>query len=95
MAGSAPFDLQMPAQGVSGRSRLSQSHAWVCNEAKGLPGADAPVRTLVSIPMTGTPSPLTLPAATAGPFASQTVRATLDVLLIAVHCGARDYFWVS
>ena len=76
--GSGSLDLsQMLAQGVSGRSRLSQSHAWVFgNEAKGLSGAEMRLcDALVSIPMTGDAESLNVAsAATACLFASQTVR---------------------
>ena len=78
-SGGAGFlDLsQMLAQAVSGRSRLSQSHAWVFgNEAKGLSGAEMRLcDALVSIPMTGDAESLNVAsAATACLFASQTVR---------------------
>ena len=76
--GAGSLDLsQMLAQGVSGRSRLSQSHAWVFgNEAKGLSGAEMRLcDALVSIPMTGDAESLNVAsAATACLFASQTVR---------------------
>ena len=76
--GVGSLDLsQMLAQGVSGRSRLSQSHAWVFgNEAKGLSGAEMRLcDALVSIPMTGDAESLNVAsAATACLFASQTVR---------------------
>ena len=76
--GAGSLDLsQMLAQGVSGRSRLSQSHAWVFgNEAKGLSGAEMRLcDALVSIPMTGDAESLNVAsAATAFLFASQTVR---------------------
>ena len=76
--GAGSLDLsQMLAQGLSGRSRLSQSHAWVFgNEAKGLSGAEMRLcDALVSIPMTGDAESLNVAsAATACLFASQTVR---------------------
>ena len=76
--GAGSLDLsQMLAQAVSGRSRLSQSHAWVFgNEAKGLSGAEMRLcDALVSIPMTGDAESLNVAsAATACLFASQTVR---------------------
>lgn len=76
--GAGSLDLsQMLAQGVSGRSRLSQSHAWVFgNEAKGLSGAEMRLcDALVSISMTGDAESLNVAsAATACLFASQTVR---------------------
>ena len=64
-------------QGVSARSPLSQSHAWVFgNEARGLSGDDMRLcDALVSIPMTGDAESLNVAsAATACLFASQTVR---------------------
>lgn len=76
--GVGSLDLsQILVQGVSGRSRLSQSHAWVFgNEAKGLSGAEMRLcDALVSIPMTGDAESLNVAsAATACLFASQTVR---------------------
>lgn len=64
-------------QGVSGRSRLSQSHAWVFgNEARGLSGDEMRLcDALVSIPMTGDAESLNVASAAATClFASQTVR---------------------
>ena len=76
--GAGSLDLsQMLAQGVSGCSRLSQSHAWVFgNEAKGLSGAEMRLcDALVSIPMTGDAESLNVASAAATClFASQTVR---------------------
>ena len=66
----------MLVQGVTGRSRLSQSHAWVFgNEAKGLSGADMRAcDSLVSIPMTGDAESLNVASAAATClFASQDV----------------------
>jgi putative 23S rRNA methyltransferase len=64
-------------QGVSARSRLSQSHAWVFgNEARGLSGDEMRLcDALVSIPMTGDAESLNVASAAATClFASQTVR---------------------
>ena len=64
-------------QGVSARSRLSQSHAWVFgNEARGLSGEEMRLcDALVSIPMTGEAESLNVASAAATClFASQTVR---------------------
>ena len=64
-------------QGVSARSRLSQSHAWVFgNEARGLSGDEMRLcDALVSIPMTGHAESLNVASAAATClFASQTVR---------------------
>jgi len=64
-------------QGVSARSRLSQSHAWVFgNEARGLSGEEMRLcDALVSIPMTGDAESLNVASAAAiCLFASQTVR---------------------
>ena len=64
-------------QGVSARSRLSQSHAWVFgNEARGLSGDEMRLcDALVSIPMTGGAESLNVASAAATClFASQTVR---------------------
>ena len=64
-------------QGVSARSRLSQSHAWVFgNEARGLSGDEMRLcDALVSIPMTGEAESLNVASAAATClFASQTVR---------------------
>ena len=63
-------------QGVSARSRLSQSHAWVFgNEARGLSGDEMRLCALVSIPMTGDAESLNVASAAATClFASQTVR---------------------
>ena len=64
-------------QGVSARSRLSQSHAWVFgNEARGLSGEEMRLcDALVSIPMTGDAESLNVASAAATClFASQTVR---------------------
>lgn len=69
------FDLLV--QGVSARSRLSQSHAWVFgNEARGLSGDEMRLcDALVSIPMTGDAESLNVASAAATClFASQTVR---------------------
>ena len=76
--GAGSVDLaQMLVQGVSARSRLSQSHAWVFgNEARGLSGADMRLcDALVSIPMSGDAESLNVASAAATClFASQTVR---------------------
>ena len=76
--GAGSVDMAaMLVQGVTGRSRLSQSHAWVFgNEAKGLSGADMRAcDSLVSIPMTGDAESLNVASAAATClFASQTVR---------------------
>ena len=76
--GAGSVDLaQMLVQGVSVRSRLSQSHAWVFgNEATGLSGAQMRLcDALVSIPMSGDAESLNVAsAATVCLFASQTVR---------------------
>ena len=64
-------------QGVSARSRLSQSHAWVFgNEARGLSGDEMRLcDALVSIPMSGDAESLNVASAAATClFASQTVR---------------------
>lgn len=64
-------------QGVSARSRLSHSHAWVFgNEARGLSGDEMRLcDALVSIPMTGDAESLNVASAAATClFASQTVR---------------------
>ena len=76
--GAGSVDLaQMLVQGVSARSRLSQSHAWVFgNEARGLSGDDMRLcDALVSIPMSGGAESLNVASAAATClFASQTVR---------------------
>ena len=76
--GAGSVDLaQMFVRGVSARSRLSQSHAWVFgNEAKGLSGDDMRLcDALVSIPMSGDAESLNVASAAATClFASQTVR---------------------
>ena len=76
--GAGSVDMAaMLVQGVTGRSRLSQSHAWVFgNEAKGLSSADMRAcDSLVSIPMTGDAESLNVASAAATClFASQTVR---------------------
>ena len=76
--GAGSVDLaQMLVQGVSARSRLSQSHAWVFgNEARGLSGDDMRLcDALVSIPMSGDAESLNVASAAATClFASQTVR---------------------
>lgn len=64
-------------QGLSARSRLSQSHAWVFgNEARGLSGEEMRLcDALVSIPMAGEAESLNVASAAATClFASQTVR---------------------
>ena len=64
-------------QGLSARSRLSQSHAWVFgNEARGLSGEEMRLcDALVSIPMVGEAESLNVASAAATClFASQTVR---------------------
>ena len=64
-------------QGLSARSRLSQSHAWVFgNEARGLSGEEMRLcDALVSIPMVGEAESLNVASAVATClFASQTVR---------------------
>ena len=76
--GAASISLSdLLVQGVSARSRLSQSHAWVFgNEARGLSGDEMRLCDgLVSIPMTGDAESLNVASAAATClFASQTVR---------------------
>lgn len=80
--GAGSVDVaQMLIQGVTGRSRLSQSHAWVFgNEARGLSGAEMRAcDALVSIPMSGDAESLNVASAAATClFASQTVRGACD-----------------
>ena len=76
VAGSVSLS-DLLVQGVSARSRLSQSHAWVFgNEARGLSGDEMRLcDALVSIPMTGDAESLNVASAAATClFASQTVR---------------------
>ena len=68
-------------QGVSSRSRLSQSHAWVFgHEARGLSGEEMRACDgLVTIPMTGAAESLNVASAAAAClFASQTVRGSVN-----------------
>ena len=76
--GSGSLDLaDLLVEGVSSRSRLSQSHAWAFgNEARGLSAEEmCACDGLVAIPMTGRAESLNVASAAATClFASQTVR---------------------